>query len=703
MGAAQPPRSAPRGRLSDALSAGRTRGFVGRRPQLETFADVLAGATDARVLFVHGAGGMGKTTLLDAFARQAREAGCRPVYLDARGLEITGAAVDAALDDRAAREGYRSGEPPDVLLVDGYELLTPLDRWFREELLPTRPTESVTVIAGRHPPAPSWRLDAGWRRLVEVLPLGAMDAQESDALLRGFGLASHRRAALAGVGRGHPLVLAMLAEADREGSATDTLTGDPTIVAQLCRLLVDDVPDAAHRAGLATCAHATRMTADLLERIVGPRAEEVWAWLESRPYAGRGEVGLYLHDVVREVFDAELAHRSPDAYAAMHMTVRDYFVERLRDPAEPRPDRAAAQLLLLRRAGPHADLLADLRVGGLVPVGVAGPQDRDGILALVERAEGCEAAELARRWIAEQPACLYTARSDVGVEGFALHVYLPTHGPLDIDDPIAAGVLAAVAERGPLRPGERIGLNRFSGSSGHDAREPMILLTNGVATLLEWSRREAAWSFITTIADDVYGPLFEQMGLTAMWRGRRPPGPGGEVDEVDAVDEVVVYGWDRRRFPFVLLSDLMGRRELTGEQGPPPPEMVRPAPLERTVFAEGVAAALPLLHQPDRLAASPLVGTALVDPTAEDPVASLVATLVGAIGALDGDRRGAEHRRVLERTYLRGAPSQEAAAELLGLPFSTYRRHLKQARDRLVEVLWAIETGQTSSTDRPVG
>lgn len=63
------------------------------------------------------------------------------------------------------------------------------------------------------------------------------------------------------------------------------------------------------------------------------------------------------------------------------------------------------------------------------------------------------------------------------------------------------------------------------------------------------------------------------------------------------------------------------------------------------------------------------------------------------IAGLTDERGGAEHRRVLERTYLGGGPSQEAAAEVLDMPFSTYRRHLGRATDRLVEVLWALELG----------
>ena len=126
-------------------------------------------------------------------------------------------------------------------------------------------------------------------------------------------------------------------------------------------------------------------------------------------------------------------------------------------------------------------------------------------------------------------------------------------------------------------------------------------------------------------------------------------------------------------------------RELTGETGPPPAELLRPAPLGQAAFDEAVRAALRDLHRRDRLAASPLAGTAL-GPAAGDAIER-------ALAQLGEEPRGDPLRRVLDRTYLRGAPSQEAAAELLGLPFSTYRRHLARATDRLVELLWAVEIG----------
>ena len=47
--------------------------------------------------------------------------------------------------------------------------------------------------------------------------------------------------------------------------------------------------------------------------------------------------------------------------------------------------------------------------------------------------------------------------------------------------------------------------------------------------------------------------------------------------------------------------------------------------------------------------------------------------------------------RAVERTYVRPAATQERAAAALGLPFSTYRRHLTQGVDRVVAWLWDQE------------
>ena len=182
---------------------------------------------------------------------------------------------------------------------------------------------------------------------------------------------------------------------------------------------------------------------------------------------------------------------------------------------------------------------------------------------------------------------------------------------------------------------------------------------------------------MTVIDAEFWGPFFDYLGFR----------PVVEVEDVDG-RHYVVYGNDWRRFPVDAWLDLMNEREHSGGTGPPPDSALRPPPLSRAAFGDAVRSALQHLNRPDRLAGSPLVGTVLGADAAE-----LRASVVAAIDRLAGEPKGDQLRAVLNRTFVRAAPTQEAAAEVLGLPFSTYRRHLARAIDEVTEVLWAVEIG----------
>jgi hypothetical protein len=658
--------------LSAVLDDARRRGFVGRAPELLSFDAALAGTDPARVLFVHGPGGIGKSTLLDELRRRAVQAQRPALLLHAR--DLGGSIEDVTRAVAAVTDG-----PGPVLLVDGYELLTRLDRWFREHLLPSLPADSVVVLAGREPPDPGWSADPGWRLLLRRLDLSVLPPADSVELLARLGVAEEQRDRLSALGRGHPLTLTLLAETCAGGAVPTRLDQLPQLVAELCRVLVREVPDADHRTGLATCAHAYRTTEDLLAATVGPRAPEVWAWLAARPFVGRSGDGLYPHDLVRDVFDAEFAQRNPDAYVALHRTIRQYAVGRLLDPASLSRHRDAIELMLLHKHSPLEPEARQLRESGVLAMVPAAPADRVGVVELVAAAEGPEVAEMCGRWIDAQPDGLYTARSETGVEAFALHVYVsPEDNPVP-EDPVVRAVLDAIARRSPLRPGERVGICRALGNHGVYQRDAMAVLAGSVSSLVEWLSRPVAWTVVTASHEDFWRPFFEYLGFGVLARVRFGAG------------DMTAYGWDRRRLPLAEFLELTGRRELTGETGPPPAELLRPAPIGREAFEEAVRAALRDVNRPDRLASGPLAGTALGP--------DLRASLLAGIARLGEEPKGEPLRRVLDRTYLCGTPSQEAAAEVLGLPFSTYRRYLARATARLVDLLWAVEVGTEVGTD----
>jgi hypothetical protein len=115
--------------------------------------------------------------------------------------------------------------------------------------------------------------------------------------------------------------------------------------------------------------------------------------------------------------------------------------------------------------------------------------------------------------------------------------------------------------------------------------------------------------------------------------------------------------------------------------------------LSHEQFRAAVRQALRDRQRPDRLAANLLNRTRLVRARfGPDAGADALAELIDeAAEALAADPRDAKAHRAIDRTYLRPAATQEKAAEVLGLPFSTYRDHLNRGIDRIVEQLWQRE------------
>jgi len=302
-------------RLATVIEQVRRQAFVGREPELARFGELLDGAGRWRVMFVHGPGGIGKTALLDELGARARAAGRVTASIDLRDIEWSPDGLRASFDWAAARVG---GEPS-VVLLDGYERFGVDDTWIRTEFLPSLADDAIVVLAGQDPPPDPWITDAGWRHVVSIHPLGPLDAAASRSLVTRAGTPDRWAERLVALGRGHPLTLALLADAALNGDVpTDDLADAPDLVARVVARVVGNVPSAAHATGLAVCAHAWLTTEDLLQRAVGDDAAAVHEWLESRSFVSRAPNGLYPHALVRDALDADLLRRSREAYRRVH-------------------------------------------------------------------------------------------------------------------------------------------------------------------------------------------------------------------------------------------------------------------------------------------------------------------------------------------------------------------------------------------------
>jgi hypothetical protein len=656
--------------LGDLIDSARREGFVGRRSELDSFDAAIAGRSAHRVLLVSGPGGIGKTTLLLEMRARARAAG-RPVAL------LDGREVDPSPDGFHAALRLASGAPqPAVVLVDGYEHLGAIDGWLRRDLIPTLRAEDVMVLAGREPPAAAWRADPGWRRVVAVHRLDDLDDVDGAALLTRAGVAEPAHERLLRLGRGHPLALALLADATLAGAVPERLADVPDLIAALMESLLREAPTDAHMAGLATCAKVWLTTEDLLRETVGTDAPAVFAWLQRRPFVVSRPRGLTPHDLTREVLDAEFERRSPERYRALHRVIHDHVVTGIRATTGVDRQLLAQQLLYLHRYSPHSRLIHALRAHGSAAVVPARAEDHGAVLSMLARWEGADSAALAERWLADQPDGLSVVHGADGIAGFGYHLLCPSGSPMEDRDPVVRAVLEYVAQAAPIRPGETIDISRFLGGRNEHQRDPYAVLSGAISSIMLWCTRPLAWSFITTIDNEFWAPYLDYLGFQPLLSAE-----AGGVRHVG-------FGLDWRRLPVDRWLDLMNEREHCGGAGPAPESMLRPPPLSRAAFGAAVRAALPHLGRPDRLAGNPLVGGSLGDTPDE-----VRAAIEDAVDRLSDEPKGEALRSVLYRTFVRAAPTQEAAAEVLGLPFSTYRRYLAKALDQVTELLWAVEIG----------
>jgi hypothetical protein len=614
-------------RWEDRLQAARLRAFIGRKEELAAFDEALGNG--GGVLFVHGPGGIGKSALLRCFAQRAEEAGRTVVVLDGRMLDpaaVMAKAGSAVTDEHA------------VLLIDSFERVHGLEGWLREQFLPTLPVGALVVVSGRLPPDLMWLADPGWADAVRVIRLDDLEPMDAAALLDARGVAAAVRDPLLAFAGGHPLALSL-------GAATDgTSRWTPTraVVTTLLDQLIGDVPSPAHRRALEVCAHTYRSTQDTLRAVLPDEdATALFSWLRRLPYVESSPLGLYPHDVVRAIVEADLRWRDPQGYADLHRRIEAHLTQQVHDAADADVLRVVGSLFYLHRDEGRTHVW---RGEAEVYEDIFRPDDTDDLLRL---AAELGAETVVSQWIARQPQAFRLYRSTEDGELAGASAWLRLKSAADADaDPVVAAAWAHARATAPLRPGEHLAVHRGWVREHHGGTSPVTNLIRWRAAGWLLRSERLAWSFMPDL------PARDWRAVPPRVRLDRLLSPG----------------------------TLQARAE-------PEPELVV---LSQEEFTDAVRKALRHLSKHGELAANPLTRTRLLAGRA-DPAHALRELLEDCIRALGRDPRAGKPHRALDVTYLRGTPTQEAAAERLGLSFSTYRRHLIAGIERIGEDLWRRE------------
>jgi hypothetical protein len=672
--------------LGERLQAARHKTFVGRSAEVALFRAALSDAGDSfAVQFITGPGGVGKSTLLRRFAGEAGEAGRTVVEIDGdRGPQTPEAfEADAAkmfTDDRA------------VLLVDGFEACRPLEGWLRDRFLPRLPAGSLVVIAGRRPPEPMWLSDPGWEDILRVVVLDDLPRDDAVALLAARGVPAALHPALLAFAGGHPLALSLAASAAKDGAGENAgWTPTRDVAEALLTRLVGRMPSPVHRQALEISAHVRTTTEGLLRAVLPETdAGALFDWLRRLSFMEPAPAGVRPHHVIRGALGADLSWRDPQWYEDMHRRLIRHFVTEVRAASDSASLPQLEALMYL--VGHGSGLLAE-RDDHDVHEDVSRPGDRKAILEITAEKTNDETAAIVDFWLERRPDAFAVYRSSDSGEpaGFVLSLRLTApDAEEDAVDPVVAEAWSYVRRMSPLREGEHLAIARLM--LARDAL-PSPVGDLIAAKLVSTAIRSEAVAWTCLVLPD-----------SANWQRFTV---FGEEDPLvvpvgDRAFGLFCRNWQETRLE-TWLEQLTPLRAPTSRRVPHRRAVRKYAVLSRAEFDGAVRAALRSWNRPEDLAASPLIPARVVAEAGPDPVDALRKVLDETVEKLAADPREAKLHQAITMTFMQNTPTQQAAADRLGLPFSTYRRHLTRGLERVCDLLWQRELLGTGTTEAPAG
>ncbi|MFI7599150.1 ATP-binding protein [Actinoplanes sp. NPDC049681] len=658
--------------VAEKLSSARVRAFIGREAQLGRFAKALAGDPQAPFAFyVCGPGGIGKSALLRRLADQARSAGRRLVELDGRF-----ASRDPADFEEAA--GPFLNAPGTVLFVDSFEHCQWLESWLWQRFLPRAAAGALVVLAGRLPPEAQWAADPGWAGLLDVSELEPFSDEQARTLLTAARIRPELRNRVLRFAGGNPLALSLAAAAGSAGCSREEIWAPSAdVLRTLLAGLIGEVPTAAHRRALEVASQARSTSEELLAAVLPEEdTHALFSWLRNLPFVESSHRGLHPHDAARETLAADLRWRAPNAFATMRERLADEYLRVLREAPEERVWTVTDDLFYLFR---EVDTVARLRTWSREDEVHDRPLravDLHDVLRMAEETEGPASADLVRYWAQRQPEAfsVYRLVSTGRTVAFTARLALPAPpDPQDLaTDPVVAAAWEHTDATAPVRPGEHIGISRFSiYPERYQVPSRVIDLSSSRAQAESARARGRAYGFAVWRDADAWSARVKG---TLADTGARPR-IGEHTYGLFSVDwrQVPVETWLRR---FVTATGA--------------PVQSGPAGVSRTVFDQAVREALAHWRDPAAFAVCALMRVRLAADLA-DPVEELRELLRQAVDTIAREPRGVRARDALAASYFSGAPTQEAAARRLSLPYGTYRRHLRQGLDLLCDVLWRWE------------
>jgi Transcriptional regulatory protein, C terminal/NACHT domain len=464
-GPSPPPTVPPTRRIQDLLDSRTTEGCVGRDEELRELALFVEGEVPL-IVSIHGAPGIGKTTLARATVVWAARRSVTTFWLEGGAFEPTPQGflgelirqLDPALPRsvEAVAAALSRIDTRQLVVIDGFEHCRLIEDWLRREWFPRQGLGLRMLVVGRQAPSIGWRGAVEWRGLMRSLELGPLAPGDADAMLSTLGVpasAAERVLRLAG---GHPLALRLAAGSLNRAVGLEASDWQ-TVLGMLVSRWLEEVPDDEVRRALRQTSVVRRVTKSLLRGLVeGSDPHELFERLASLPFAVLTADGLRLDDTVRDAIAAHFKASDPAGHRSARERAWLVLLAESRSAGAADLWRYTADMLYLTEVPSVREAFFPCGSDALgVEIATAGDLVR--ITALAEQMQGHDAADAVAHWCRAAPEAFRCVRNPAGqVVAFScvLRVAEFTAEAL-AQDPATRTWLAHLTEE-PVRPDEHV-------------------------------------------------------------------------------------------------------------------------------------------------------------------------------------------------------------------------------------------------------
>ncbi|WP_029190999.1 ATP-binding protein [Ornithinibacillus scapharcae] len=339
-------------RISEVIAEVEESYFVGRHNEVKFFLEHLQEENPThKIIYFYGEGGIGKTFLLHEFSRVAARQDILFISLDSEdfrhtttefvdylyNIVISHIHLEENVDSKATLMECLNilnhyGKKI-IIVMDTYEQMEDLDRWFRNAFLRQLHPRISVILAGRKRLTGEWIESPAWRSITKQIKLEPFSFTETYRFLVENGLVSEEKKAqvIWEFTKGNPLLLTLAAISQYNEEEENCPSNNTEILRTLTSRWLNEVRNETllNIIEVAALFHQFDQNniSEVLEQEVSNR---LFLQLTSLSFIRKTQNGWTFHELIRDALRVELQQRNPDRYDYLTNRIINYYYQRIK-------------------------------------------------------------------------------------------------------------------------------------------------------------------------------------------------------------------------------------------------------------------------------------------------------------------------------------------------------------------------------------